>query len=155
MIILLFSLISVTLFERYRFNKLISNIQKDKKMLCDVLSIIKKNNQLSLSVILSLSERFGDLIPKALKVLRYNRAKKIFFPPSPLVLHIVIGHSREYMLMPEVWYCSCKTLYFKSLISKSWICYHLLAYKIGEALNNISKTELDFNIYDLTMKELK
>jgi predicted nucleic acid-binding Zn finger protein len=114
-----------------------------------------RDHRLTIEIIVKLADAFGEKFFKALETVRGRRVKRYKFVPGPLEIATVIGSKREYLLLPDVWYCSCKGLYPRRLQERLSICYHLLAYKLAEALDLVQKMEMEADRYDDFLSELK
>ena len=127
----------------------------DRERLKELLEGVRRDRRLSIDAMVRLVEGFGESFFKALETVREGRVKKYRFTPGPLVIHTVGGSKREYIILPDVWYCSCKGFYPRRLHERTAICYHLLAYKLAEALGLVREEELDVDRYDSFLSELK
>ncbi|MCW4038514.1 MAG: hypothetical protein NWF13_07255 [Candidatus Bathyarchaeota archaeon] len=78
---------------------------------------------------------FGDRFTKALQSLDEGRVRKHVFSPSGRLVWTVVGEEREYQILPLATFCSCNDFYFRVLSHEAFLCYHLLAQKIAEALD--------------------
>jgi predicted nucleic acid-binding Zn finger protein len=78
---------------------------------------------------------FGDRFTKALQALDEGRVRKHVFSPSGRLVWTVVGEEREYQILPLATFCSCNDFYFRVLSHEAFLCYHLLAQKIAEALD--------------------
>jgi predicted nucleic acid-binding Zn finger protein len=77
---------------------------------------------------------FGDRYTKALTALEASRVRKHVFSPSGRTIWTVVGEKREYQILPAAKFCSCNDFYFRVLSHEAFLCYHLIAQKLAEAL---------------------
>ena len=76
------------------------------------------------------------LFAEAYDCVKEKRVKKYIFRPSNRVRWIVVGRTRDYIVLPSVGYCSCEDFFFRVMSHEKPMCYHILAVKISQ------KTEL-------------
>ncbi len=126
----------------------------ERQRLAKIVEKIKEDGRLSLETMTELADAFGESFHKALKTVREQRVKRYCFTPGPLETVIVVGHEREYLLIPEVWYCGCRAFYPRGL-KEAPICYHMLAYKLAEALDIVEEVEMEVESYEAILDELK
>ncbi len=91
---------------------------------------------------------YGERFSKALRVLS-NRGVKLFrFSPSGILIWMVEGKERDYLVIPLI-YCDCDDFYLNVVIrGESDICYHLIAQAIAEALGFFTLIELPDELYE-------
>ncbi len=77
---------------------------------------------------------FSDRYTKALTALEAGRVRKHVFSPSGRTIWTVVGEEREYQILPAAKFCSCNDFYFRVLSHEAFLCYHLIAQKLAEAL---------------------
>jgi len=94
-----------------------------------------------------LLQLFGNRYTKALQALDEGRVRKHVFSPSGRLVWTVVGEEREYQILPLATFCSCNDFYFRVLSYETFLCYHLLAQKIAEALNRYVILERDDGDY--------
>lgn len=77
-------------------------------------------------------DKYGKRFVRAMRAVEEGKVRKYSFTPSEIIRWTVVGRSREYLVIPEV-FCSCRDFYQSVVIQReSKMCYHLLAQKIGE-----------------------
>lgn len=102
-----------------------------------------------------LFDSFGQRFKKAWEAIKDRRVKKYIFKPSNRVVWIVIGKERDYLIMPAADFCTCDDFYFRVMDNQVHLCYHLIAQKLSEALQNyVSYEEVD-ELHEALMKEWK
>jgi predicted nucleic acid-binding Zn finger protein len=128
---------------------------KEIKVLEKVCSEAKTKKKLTDEQLAQLSEAFGSQFTKAWETIEEKRVKKYVFSPSGRVVWIVVGREREYQIMPAAGFCSCDDFYFRVMDREAHICYHLIAQKIADALEEYDLIEEEDGLYDCLMEELK
>jgi len=128
---------------------------KQVKVLEQVCNEVKINSILTEKHINQLSEVLGPRFIKALEAVKEERVKKYVFSPSNRIVWIVVGREREYQVMPAAGFCSCDDFYFRVMDREVNICYHLIAQKIAEILEQYDKIETEDKLYDCFIEEWK
>jgi predicted nucleic acid-binding Zn finger protein len=128
---------------------------KEIKVLEKVCSEAKNKREITDDQLAQLSEAFGQQFTKAWETVKEKRVKKYVFSPSNRVVWIVVGREREYQIMPAAGFCSCDDFYFRVMDREVSICYHLIAQKIAEALEEYDMIEEEDRLYDCLMEEWK
>ncbi len=100
-----------------------------------------------------LTNLFGGRFTKAWEAIRQERVKKYIFKPSYRIVWIVVGRERDYLVMPDAYFCSCNDFYFRVMEKRAHLCYHLIAQKIAECLEWFDKIEETDDLYDVLMGE--
>ncbi len=98
---------------------------------------------------------FGSRFMRALEALKERRVKKYVFQPSGRVVWIVVGKERDYLILPNVYFCSCNDFYFRALDHQLRFCYHIIAQRIAEELSLYDIIEDSDDFYEILMKEWK
>lgn len=102
-----------------------------------------------------LSTAFGERFTKAWKAVKDKRVKKYFFRPSNRVVWIVVGKGRDYLIMPAADFCTCDDFYFRVMDKQVHLCYHLIAQKLAETLEEHVVYEEEDELYNVLMREWK
>jgi len=110
----------------------------------------KKINDVDLD---SLSTTFGQRFMKAWEAVKDKRVKKYIFKPSNRVVWIVVGRGRDYLIMPAADFCTCNDFYFRVMDKQIHLCYHLVAQKLAESLQNYDLYEEEDELYEALMRE--
>jgi len=117
------------------------------------LKSIKKHHFISGSDLQVLSQHFGDRFWKALQAVAKDLVKKYIFEPSGREAWVVVGKSRDYRVLSEV-YCDCEDFYINVIVKRTVeLCYHILAQIIAEALGTFSEIRVDDMMYDTLRDE--
>lgn len=112
-----------------------------------------KKSSLKEAEIKKLLQPFRDRASKALKAVEEKRVKKYIFKPSNHIVWIVVGRNKDYFIMPAVEFCTCNDFYFRVLDKQIHLCYHLIAQKLAENLEDYVLYEEDDELYSVLMKE--
>ncbi len=79
-----------------------------------------------------IKKKYPVLFKEAYQSAKERRVKKYIFRPSERVRWVVVGKTREYIVLPSVGYCSCEDFFFRVMDHAKPMCYHVLAAKIAE-----------------------
>ncbi|MFQ5710413.1 MAG: hypothetical protein ACE5GD_01400 [Candidatus Geothermarchaeales archaeon] len=124
-----------------------------REVLSRVVERIRGEGGLTLKTLLDLVDAFGERFERALEALREGRVKRYRFTPVPWEVPFVVGYRKEYLLIPEALYCGCRGAYSRGRSGE--ICYHLLAYGLGEALGLVEEVEVEARHFEAIIDELK
>lgn len=102
-----------------------------------------------------LSIPFSQRFERALEAVKSKRVKKYVFKPSNRVVWIVVGKERDYLIMPDVAFCTCSDFYFRVMDRQIHLCYHLVAQRIAETLGIHDCYEETDDLYEALMKDWK
>ena len=131
----------------------------DEKSEIEVLNNIckkaKTEGKLTGKNLTALYDIFGQRFTKAFETLKENRVKKYIFKPGGRIVWIVVGRERDYLMMPEVDFCTCDDFYFRVLDRQVHMCYHLIAQKLAKNLGWYDTIEEHDELYDSLMNEWK
>lgn len=131
----------------------------DQKSEIEVLNNIckkaKTEGKLTGKNLTALYDIFGQRFTKAFQALKENRVKKYIFKPGGRIVWIVVGRERDYLMMPEVDFCTCDDFYFRVLDRQVHMCYHLIAQKLAKNLDWYDTIEEHDELYDSLMNEWK
>ena len=131
----------------------------DEKSEIEVLNNIckkaKTEEKLTGKNLTALYDIFGQRFTKAFEALKENRVKKYIFKPGGKIVWIVVGRERDYLIMPEVDFCTCDDFYFRVLDRQVHMCYHLIAQKLAKNLDWYDTIEEHDELYDSLMNEWK
>jgi predicted nucleic acid-binding Zn finger protein len=111
----------------------------ENELMEEAVSELKAHSELSArlsdALVKALGERFtnGWQLAKSRKVRRYE------FKPSGRVVWAVQGRKGEYQVMPDIPFCYCDDYYFRVMDRKRGLCYHIIAQRVAEALNQFEK----------------
>jgi predicted nucleic acid-binding Zn finger protein len=125
------------------------------KVLESIIQEIKQKGTLTVEQQTHLSSIFGSRFLKAWETVGDDRVKNYVFKPSNRVVWIVVGRTRDYLILPAARFCSCDDFYYSVMEGKAFLCYHLIAQRFAEALERYDKIEEDDELHDVLMAEWK
>lgn len=96
---------------------------------------------------------FGRRLEKAMEALKDRRIKKYIFQPSGRIIWIVVGRTRDYLVMPSINYCSCADFYYQ--FDHGHICYHIVAQRLADATEQFDLFQEDDRFFDVLIQEWK
>ena len=120
----------------------------EENVLLSALNRIKEEGWLSDEIRAGLSKVFGARLENAAKAIEQGKVRKASFTPSRRVVWILPGKERDYLLLPAAGYCSCEDFYFRVISHEEFVCYHLLAQRLAEALGKYTIVEEPDSRYD-------
>ncbi|NIM44873.1 MAG: hypothetical protein GTN80_03450 [Nitrososphaeria archaeon] len=126
---------------------------KEREILYETEEAIRSRGYLTLKILNRVIDTYGERFERAWEALRKGMVKKYRFVPGPGEVSFIVGNTKEYLLIPEAWYCSCRGTYSRR--RNESLCYHLLAYKLAEALGLVELVEMNVQHYDTLINELK
>jgi predicted nucleic acid-binding Zn finger protein len=119
----------------------------------NALKEVQRSRKLSGSVLVTLNRLCGERFWKALQAVANDLVKKYVFEPSGRGAWIVVGRSREYPVLSEI-YCNCEDFYINVIVKRrADVCYHILAKSLAEALGVFSEVRVDDMSYDTLRAE--
>ncbi|PCN50882.1 hypothetical protein B6U99_02110 [Candidatus Geothermarchaeota archaeon ex4572_27] len=121
--------------------------------LVKVIERIGSRGYITVDDALAIERCTGYSFSRILDEVAEGRAKEYVFRPSGSRLYFYTGREKEYLLLPEVWYCSCMSRHPSNLLRRR-ICHHLIAHWIARALGRIRAYEADDEDYSWIVEEL-
>lgn len=119
----------------------------------NALKSVKQHQSISGSDLLILTRHYGERFWKALLAVANVWVKKYIFEPSGREAWVVVGKSRDYRVLSEI-YCDCEDFYINVIVKRKIDrCYHILAQILAEALGTYSEIRLDDMRYDTLRNE--
>ena len=82
-----------------------------------------------------LLKAFGERFANGLELASSHRVKRYEFKPSKRIVWVVEGRTNEYQVIPDLPFCYCDDYYFRVMDRKRGLCYHIIAQRVAEALN--------------------
>ena len=128
-------------------------LQDSPEQLKRICEKIRRDKGLVRSTTAKLSALFGERATRALEAVRRRKVKKYVYFPSGRERWVVVGRSKEYMVLPAAEYCTCEDFYFQVVNGAVPHCYHILAQKIAEALKGYDLICEDDSMYEFLSKE--
>jgi predicted nucleic acid-binding Zn finger protein len=106
----------------------------------------------------SLVELMGKRFIQAHKAIEDEKVKKYIFYPTKKIVWIVNGKEGDYQILPKAAFCSCNDFYFRVISNEIFLCYHLVAQKLAEALGKyvlIKKSDEDYKTQMSKWRKIK
>ncbi len=126
----------------------------DKKF-GEILKEMKATQSFSIPDLKYLVDEFDERFWRALLNMLAKNVKKYIFIPSNRVSWIVIGKSRDYLILSNL-YCPCEDFYLNVVTRKTAkMCYHLLSKILAENLQFFEEIKVEDERYDELMKDWK
>jgi predicted nucleic acid-binding Zn finger protein len=125
------------------------------KALESIIQETRQQGTLTIEHQTRLSSIFGARFLKAWEAVGDDRVKFYVFKPSDRVVWIVVGKTRDYLILPDASFCSCDDFFYSVMEGKAFLCYHLIAQQLAEALGRYDRIEEDDELYDVLMAEWK
>jgi len=82
---------------------------------------------------------FGERFTNGLDLASSNRVRKYEFKPSNRIVWVVEGRTNEYQVIPDLPFCYCDDYYFRVMDRKRGLCYHIIAQRVAEALDQFQR----------------
>jgi len=118
-----------------------------------VFKRIHKLGYLDKDAIKKLYSIYESRFLQALKIITEDKVKKYIFVPSGLEIWIVVGKTRDYLILDN-YYCSCVDYMMNVALRKNRsFCYHLLAKMLAESLNQYELFKLPDSYYKKFISE--
>jgi predicted nucleic acid-binding Zn finger protein len=130
-------------------------ITSEKKVFQEVYSAIKKTKKLTDEQKKVMEKTFGRRFKNANKIVFNKKVKKYVFNPTKKHVWVVIGNDNIYQILPSINFCSCNDFYFRVLGQEIFLCYHLLAQKLAEALDRYVVMEKNWEDLESLMIKLR
>ncbi|MFX1316946.1 MAG: hypothetical protein ACFE9T_13880 [Promethearchaeota archaeon] len=125
-----------------------------KDLLLAIFKMAKKKRILDKELIEFLENVFPGRSSNVIEVLKRG-ITKIIYKPSNRIVWTAMGENQEHLIYPNL-FCSCQDFYKSVIIKRErFVCKHLIAQIISEALNNYQIKELEDNEFSNLIKDLK
>lgn len=82
-----------------------------------------------------------------------GRVKKYVFEPSGRELWVVVGRTRDYLVLPVAKYCACDDFFYRVLDQERKQCYHLLAVTLAQSQGSYEEIREGDTLYLKFMSE--
>lgn len=121
--------------------------QYENRLIDEAFAELRSRQTLSEELSAKLLKTFGDRFTNGLELANSKRVKRYEFSPSRRVFWAVQGRAREYQVIPDLPFCYCDDYYFRVMDRKRGLCYHIIAQRIAEALQQFTETRLNDSQY--------
>ena len=132
-------------------------VQCEKKVFQEIYSEIKKTKKITKKQKKKMMKTFGTRFEKAYQMILNRKVSKYVFKPSEKKVWIVIGKGNIYQILPSVNFCSCNDFYFRVIGQEIFLCKHIIAQKLADALEKYSvivKNEKEFESLMVKFREI-
>jgi predicted nucleic acid-binding Zn finger protein len=120
----------------------------ENDLMDEAFAELKSRHVLSSELRDKLLKIFGDRFTNGLKLANSRRVRRYEFKPSRRVVWVVKGRTNEYQIIPDLPFCYCDDYYFRVMDRKRGLCYHIVAQRIAEALDQfqtVHKRDLQYS----------
>lgn len=111
------------------------SVKSERRIFRKIYSETKKTKRLTDNHKTKLTKVFGARFENAYKAIMEGKVKKYVFNPSKRIVWAVVGREGMYQILPQANFCSCNDFYFRVIGHVIFLCYHLIAQKLAEALD--------------------
>ena len=118
-----------------------------------VVSRVRNRGLLLLEDVLELLNEYEEVALQAINALEYGRALRLKFG-NRYIVNVFVGNHDYYIIIPEIYYCGCISKYVAATTKRS-ICYHLIAYKLLDALKKVETIMFEEDDFLWIIDELK
>jgi len=120
----------------------------ENELMSEVVAELRSSGKLSERLTDSVQKTFGERYTNGWKLTTSRKIRRYEFKPSGRVVWAVQGRKGEYQVMPDIPFCYCDDYYFRVMDKKRGLCYHIIAQRLAEALNQyvkISKRDVQYS----------
>lgn len=131
-------------------------VKSEKKVFQEIYRKVTKTKNITEKQKKRMMKTFGTRFEKAYQTVLDRKVKKYIFKPSEKQVWIVIGKGNIYQILPSVNFCSCNDFYFRVIGQEIFLCKHLIAQKLADALEKyvvIVKNEKEFESLMMKLRE--
>ncbi|MCS6783890.1 MAG: hypothetical protein RMI43_04665 [Candidatus Caldarchaeum sp.] len=100
-----------------------------------------------------LEREHPELFAEAYGTVKEGRVKKYVFRPGGRVRWVVVGKTRDYLVVPAAGFCTCEDFFFRVMSNEKPMCYHLLAVRLAEITEMYTVIEESMAWHDRLMEE--
>jgi predicted nucleic acid-binding Zn finger protein len=121
----------------------------ENKLMEEACAELKSRRELSDQLKDALTKTFGGRFTNGWNLANSKKVRKYEFMPSGRLVWAVQGRKGEYQVMPDIPFCYCDDYYFRVMDKKRGLCYHIIAQRVAEALNQfatITKKDSQYSI---------
>ncbi len=113
--------------------------EAENRLMDEAVSELKARKELSAQLKDSLGKAFGERFTNGWELASSRKVRRYEFKPSGRVVWAVQGRKGEYQVMPDIPFCYCDDYYFRVMDRKRGLCYHIIAQRVAEALDQFEK----------------
>lgn len=98
-------------------------------------------------------QTYEEMVREAEIAVSKKLVKRYTFVPSGKVVWVVVGRHKDYIVIPEVSYCSCDDFFYRVMSQEKPLCYHLLALRMAMERNAYEEFEEEDSLYYKFIRE--
>jgi predicted nucleic acid-binding Zn finger protein len=120
----------------------------ENRIMTEVVAGLTSEGELSESLKDALLKTFGERFTNGWKLANTRKVRRYEFKPSGRVVWVVQGRKGQYQVIPDVPFCYCDDYYFRVMEKKRGLCYHIIAQRVAESLDQfvqISKKDSQYS----------
>ena len=111
----------------------------ENRLIDDAFTELKSRRNLTAALREELEKVFGERFTNGWELAKSRKVRRYEFKPSGRVLWVVQGRTSKYQVMPDIPFCYCDDYYFRVMDKKRGLCYHIIAQRIAEAMNEYER----------------
>jgi predicted nucleic acid-binding Zn finger protein len=122
--------------------------QLENELMNEAYTELKLHHAVSPDLQEKIAKTLGDRFINGLELADTHKVRRYDFNPSGRIVWVVQGRKEEYQVIPEIPFCYCDDYYFRVMEKKRGLCYHIIAQRIAEALEQyekITKGDLEYS----------
>ena len=122
--------------------------ESENQLMFEAVAELKSTGKISDQLKDSLLKVFGERYSNGWELANSRKVRRYEFKPSGRIVWAVQGRKGEYQVMPDIPFCYCDDYYFRVMEKKRGLCYHLIAQRVAEALQQyvtISKKDSQYS----------
>lgn len=121
--------------------------QVENKLMEEAYNELKSRRELATQLKEELVKIFGERFTNGWDLANSRKVRVYEFKPSGRLVWTVQGRKSEYQVLPDIPFCYCDDYYFRVMDKKRGLCYHIIAQRIAEALNEFEKVSKNDSQY--------
>ena len=121
--------------------------ESENQLMLEAVAELRSTGKLSERLKDALLEAFGERYRNGWELANSRKVRRYEFKPSGRIVWAVQGRKGEYQVMPDIPFCYCDDYYFRVMEKKRGLCYHIIAQRVAETLNQFVKISKRDNQY--------
>jgi len=113
--------------------------QLENELMNEAYAELKSHHTLPSELRDRLGKVLGERFTNGMELADTRKVRRYDFQPSERTVWVVQGRKNEYQVIPEIPFCYCDDYYFRVMEKKRGLCYHIIAQRIAEALEQYDK----------------
>jgi predicted nucleic acid-binding Zn finger protein len=122
--------------------------ESENELMGEAIAELRSDGRLSERLKDSLLKAFGERFTNGWELASSSKVRRYEFIPSGRVVWAIQGRRGEYQVLPDIPFCYCDDYYFRVMDRKRGLCYHIIAQRVAETLNQfvrISKKDAQYS----------